>query len=372
MRRIGLLALISILWAATGAVAPEPLPPSPFSGDLARAVFFGDRAITRFQPRGLPEPLRARFTVFRERFARFKSHLSDAGLPREGPERWQFQKRRHVERAIVSLIPHKDIQSLAADYARRATIHYEWEGMSDGPLAEAEFAEATLQEQPDTPLRPYLNLFLVHRLRYAQAFLASEKKPDAAAVAASRAAKHRAAAANDPDPLIRAVAADIELLPVRTAARDASPECGEPHVGRRVEDPALWVTRCVMESDGPCTEPTALVRFELDLDLDGVPELLLGCPAEMGNAGGMHHVFRTRGNVAEYLGALFLHPRAIRVLPAEGDGKPRLVRYVRHGAGEGTLDTVVWDGDRFRVLRTETVHPQGKDAQRLKELFGWP
>jgi len=28
--------------------------------------------------------------------------------------------------------------------------------MSDGPLAEAEFAEATLQEQPDTPLRPYL------------------------------------------------------------------------------------------------------------------------------------------------------------------------------------------------------------------------
>jgi len=109
MRRIGFLVLLGILWAATGAMASEPLLPSPFGGDLARAIFFGDRAITRFQPQGLPEPLRARFGVFRERFARFRSRLSDAGLPREGPEQYQLQKRRHVERAIVSLIPRGDI-----------------------------------------------------------------------------------------------------------------------------------------------------------------------------------------------------------------------------------------------------------------------
>jgi hypothetical protein len=240
MRCIGFLGLISLLWATTGAAVSEPLLPSPFGGDLARAIFFGDRSITRFQPQGLPEPLRARFTVFRDRFARFRSRLSDAGLPREGPERYQLQKRRHVERAIVSLIPRGDIQALAADYAGRATIHYEWEGMSDGPLAEAEFAETTLQEQPDTPLGPYLNLFIVHRLRYAQAFLASEKKPEAAAAALARAEKHRAAAANDPDPLIRVAAADIELLSIRAAARDTGPDCGEPHTGRRVEDPVLW------------------------------------------------------------------------------------------------------------------------------------
>jgi len=112
--------------------------------------------------------------------------------------------------------------------------------MSDGPLAEAEFAEATLQDQPDTPLRPYLNLFIIHRLRYAQAFLATEKKPEAVAAVLARAAKHRDAAANDPDPLIRVAAADIKLLPARAAERDSSPGCGEPHAGRRVDDPALW------------------------------------------------------------------------------------------------------------------------------------
>jgi hypothetical protein len=230
MLRIGWAVFIGIAWTGSLALAAEPGPAAPFRGDLARAVFFGDRAITRIQASGLSEPLRARFTTFRDRFVRFRSSLPDAGLPREEPERAVLQKRRHVERAIVALIPRDGIEALAADYARQATIHYEWEGMSDGPLLEAEFAETALQQDPNAPIRPYLGLFILHRLRYAEAFLTSEKKPAAAAAAAARSSRYRNAATTDPDPLIRALAADIDLLSVQSAVRRVGQ--GEQAVGR--------------------------------------------------------------------------------------------------------------------------------------------
>jgi hypothetical protein len=255
MRRIGWAVLIGIACTGSLALAGAPDPAAPFRGDLARAVFFGDRAITRVKASALAEPLRGRFTSFCDRFARFRSSLSDAGLPREGPERAVREKRRHVERAIVALIPRDGIEALAADYARHATIHYEWEGMSDGPLAEAEFAETHLHEQPESPIRPYLGLFILHRLRYAEAFLASERRLEASAAAAARSSRYRSAALADPDPLIRALATDLDLLSVQGAVRRPDQGVGaaggsgapRPAAARQVpaDPPAIPIGRAV-------------------------------------------------------------------------------------------------------------------------------
>jgi hypothetical protein len=376
MRR-SLATLLFVLLFASAAHGRSAAGGSPFAGRLARAVFDGDLAVLDLDAGTLPETVRPRFALFLARYRGFRSHLADPGRLSEGPERWQLEKRQRVERGIVAVIARDGIEASAAEYATQAVIQYEWEGMSDGPLAEAAFAETYLEQHPGTALRPYLNLFIINRLRYTEVFLTSEKNSTAAAAASARLQQCRAAAAGDPDPLIGWVAADIEVVPVRDAVRPTGGEvtatpCGERRAGQIVRDPAVWVAECFMGGEKPCEGPDALRRFELDLDGDGTPEIFVACPAEMGNAGGPHYVFRRRGQMAEFLGELFLHPKAIRVLPGGAEGPPRLLRYVRKGPGEGTLDTLVYQGGQFRVIHSEVVSPLGKDEQRLKELFGWP
>jgi len=75
-----------------------------------------------------------------------------------------MKKRAGLERGITALIDHPDISSLAVEYASSATCYYEWEGLPEGPGDEAAFAMEYISSNPDTPLEPYLILFLMHRL----------------------------------------------------------------------------------------------------------------------------------------------------------------------------------------------------------------
>jgi hypothetical protein len=91
------------------------------------------------------------------------------------PEQCVLSARGELETAIVVLLAtpelpasaRRALEGEAAAYARRARLSYEWEGYPDGPLNEAKFAEEYLGLHPTSRLRPYLELFLLHRYRSA-------------------------------------------------------------------------------------------------------------------------------------------------------------------------------------------------------------
>jgi len=109
----------------------------------------------------------------------------------------------------------------AAAYAKDAKLFREWEGYPDGPFDEAASAEKYLAAHPNTPLRPYLELFVLDRLRAAfEAAIRTAELPDAT-FPLSRATELRNGAATkyrtvwerintSADPLTKALAADID------------------------------------------------------------------------------------------------------------------------------------------------------------------
>jgi hypothetical protein len=115
-----------------------------------------------------------------------------------------------------------------------------------------------------------------------------------------------------------------------------------------------------------------LTRFQLDLDLDGKPELLVAAEETTGNAGGPHLVFARGADGLHYRGTLFVHPKAIRVLPAVGTAPVRIMTYIRLGPAEGLLRTTIHDRLGFVTVAEERIEPTGKDKQRYDTLFMSP
>jgi hypothetical protein len=154
----------------------------PFSGRLYSVVshWTPDERLTVSHATLVSPSLRGRFERFTKCYASFKSQLADSNdffvssaLP----------QRRVLERALACLI--EAPAALAADYATRARILYEWEGMSRSPLEEARFAETYITEHPDSPLLPYLHLFVAERARCAFELLAGENAQAGMAVTAA-------------------------------------------------------------------------------------------------------------------------------------------------------------------------------------------
>jgi hypothetical protein len=82
-------------------------------------------------------------------------------------------------------------------------------------------------------------------------------------------------------------------------------------------------------------------------------------------------VFRREKNTYIYIGDLFFHPNAFRVLPLGADGRPRILIYLRDGGGVGRLEVVINDGRKFQTVSSEIIHPDdgGADEGKYEELF---
>ena len=127
--------------------------------------------------------------------------------------------RQRWEGAIVALAGATGVEAEAAAYAKDAVLFYEWEGYSDGPMTEAGYAERYLREHPQTPLASFLDLFLLHRYRSAFETAGHEGKAEIQRTAAERYREVFDRVARRADPIIRAVADDIDaerFLYIRT------------------------------------------------------------------------------------------------------------------------------------------------------------
>ena len=151
--------------------------------------------------------LQGRLITYIERAKKFRSKLKQPHGPTEN--KMGFPKLVQVEKGIVLLIYSAGIEDTAATYARNAKIYLEWEGMSDGPLEEARYAENYLKQNPSTPIKPYLLLFLVHRYRIAFECLDNEKDDERQAETAAKYQQYLKLARSEKDPLIGAIADDI-------------------------------------------------------------------------------------------------------------------------------------------------------------------
>jgi len=170
-----------------------------------------------------------------------------------------------------------------------------------------------------------------------------------------------------------ATLASVAGVPAPLLAQDAGTAqtpCPEASLPGTVADPFAMARECLCNAGmADAAAPCTLRPFERDIDLDGQAELFVAAAEETGNAGGLHLAFRRVPGGWRYLGSLFLHPAAFRVLPPAADGLPRMALYLRLAADAGKLRTVTHDGNRFVLVGEETIAPLGDDRSRYEQLF---
>ncbi|MBO0862569.1 MAG: hypothetical protein J2P21_29530 [Chloracidobacterium sp.] len=183
----------------------------PFGGNLYKSLFH-DVPVSEIKTANWPEDLKRRLDEYKNRSLGFHSQLDDCrALPDD--EVPLCEVTRKVEKGIVSLINSRDIEKEATDYARSATLAYEWEGFADGPLDEARYAEDYLGRNPSSVIKPYLILFLAHRYRCAYECLEFEQKFDEQKAISEKYQQYLRMAREYPDRLVKLIAEDLDAEP---------------------------------------------------------------------------------------------------------------------------------------------------------------
>ena len=81
-----------------------------------------------------------------------------------GPEDAVYVRRRNLVEQIVTAMG-ENAREEANVFAFAVPLHTEWEGMSEGPVVEADFVDQWISKYPNTAIAPFLHLFKAHRLR---------------------------------------------------------------------------------------------------------------------------------------------------------------------------------------------------------------
>ena len=130
-----------------------------------------------------------------------------------GEFRMVWGKRQHYERlfnAVSTRAGHRDdelwVAEEVADFVEGMRPCYEWEGFSECPWREAEFADLWLRLHPHSRVAAYLPLFAGNRWLCAADGYDLEKEPAKAADARRRATERLKQAAAGKDPLFALVA----------------------------------------------------------------------------------------------------------------------------------------------------------------------
>lgn len=159
----------------------------------------------------IPDDVKKLARRFGERAQRVRSRLVPPpnGIDPDGKD--GFLGRQALERAIVAVIDVPGIEREAAAYARNAVDYYEYEGLPDGPLAEAAYAEQYLAKHPGTRLAPFLHFYLASRYRIAfETQLATRNK---GAARSARLYRRHIRGVGTGGLLIRWAAADLDGVP---------------------------------------------------------------------------------------------------------------------------------------------------------------
>jgi hypothetical protein len=207
-----LLTSLSLAIAGTLAAQQAPSAAVDLQGKFYRSAFSsGVGTLARADLALLPEPLRGRLARFLERRAAFKSRYRSA--PDTLEQVRADAKRRVLERSIVSLVEAAGVEDEAARFVAAAPIAHEWQGMHDGPVTEAAYAEDVLEKNPGSPLAPWLCVFIAERQRVAFETYVNEKNDEGMKVSAQKYRAFAERARTSADPAYGALLDDIDRQP---------------------------------------------------------------------------------------------------------------------------------------------------------------
>ena len=331
------------------------LPVPAVADDIGRSVY---SAVFEGEPPAAGGGASPEYRQFYRRYE--QTRLKANPDPGNWEESALQNKKRALERAVFAFGAGR---ATAVRISKSIPLALEWEGMADGPLAEARAAQTLAGDPSVAKAHDFLLLFSAHHYRAAAeaAILQRLAGEEDAGWKGYRTQLALALAASDP--LIRAAALVLAgkaevYLPIEKAAACRTTANGVPFVS-----PGNWLQRC----HGDSGEGGALVEFPVDVDGDGVPERFAALQRDLGQAGGPFQVFRQTVDGVTYFGSVPVHPQAVILLPLDAAGRPRIERFWRTGAREATVDVFVHDGRGFRLLASRPATSEDRARYSLPE-----
>lgn len=98
-------------------------------------------------------------------------------------------------------------------FAAGVPLSLEWEGMIEGPLIEADYAEQWLNRYPESAVAPFLHLFAAYRFRAGFEAAGRENAKGLVPITALKYRDHLQAARSAGNKWINCIANDMEKLP---------------------------------------------------------------------------------------------------------------------------------------------------------------
>lgn len=136
---------------------------------------------------------------------------------------WSFEPPSTVEATVrvrrvvmteqMVTILGRQARAEAEAFADAIPLMSEWEGMSEGPIGEADFADNWLRKRPMTPLAPFLHLLKAHRLRSGYEAARARNEKGLWPILAKRYREALNMAKSSSNPLISCIADDLEAQP---------------------------------------------------------------------------------------------------------------------------------------------------------------
>ena len=198
---------VTVLGSGWCLCCAETPPQTPTLSDI---IFIGLRPIKELDPARYPKEGRPCLKNYLAAIALDSSLW--AFEPPSTSEKAALVKRRVMAEQMVAILG-QEVRAEADAFAYSVPLVSEWEGMSEGPVEEANFVDDWLSKRPGTPIAPFLHLFKAHRLRvgYEAARARHEKALWPILAGRYREAMHKARSSTKP--LIHCIADDLERQP---------------------------------------------------------------------------------------------------------------------------------------------------------------
>ena len=132
--------------------------------------------------------------------------------PKPGQSEQNIAIRRWRMERYILLIQGPTSKKDAGLFASGVPLILEWEGMSEGPLVEADYTEQWLKQYPQSPIVPFFHIFAAHRYRAGFEAAGSEHAKGLIPNTAAKYKQHLQAARSAGNGWITCIADDMEGL----------------------------------------------------------------------------------------------------------------------------------------------------------------
>lgn len=209
MRFVAMICLLLSGCLDCPAAGSDSLRPAD-APSLSEMILFGVRPLAAIDPERYPEQGRPCVRAYLDAVSPESRAILNSG-PAPQPGALQARKRNML--AQMTTILGEDVRQEAERFSTAVPLLLEWEGMSEGPVDEADFADQWLDKYPDTIIAPFLHLFRAHRLRAGYEAARAGHEKGLWPILAKRYREALQKAKSSLDPLIGCIAADLEAQP---------------------------------------------------------------------------------------------------------------------------------------------------------------